>query len=284
VLVEEGHDVKKGDVLVRIDMSDLESALEERVANLEAAKSQLTLAKKNLDAKVKLAAKGYAARLTVNEVESAYEASAASVRAIEAQVDAARRALAKAEVKAPMSGIVATRSVNPGDKVSVDTPLLTIVSLDEMEVDAPVPASEIGRVMIGQLVTFTVPGLVNKKFEGIVERINPVARAGTRSIPVYIHVDNEGGLLRGGMFAEGEIVIEEAADVLAIPAEALRHKDGESYVLKLEGGRIRRQQVLADQENGGELIEVTGLSAGDKIIAASAIELPPETPVRVSGL
>ena len=97
-------------------------------------------------------------------------------------------------------------------------------------------------------------------------------------------MDNEGGLLRGGMFAEGEIVIEEAADVLAIPAEALRHDDGESYVLKLEGGRIRRQQVLAYQQGGGELIQVTGLSAGDKIIAASAIELPPETPVRVSGL
>lgn len=284
VLVEEGQEVGKGEVLVRIDISDLESTLNERLANLEGAKAQHTLARKSRDAKVKLAEKGYAARLTVNEVESVYEASAANVRALEAQVDAARRALEKAEVKAPMAGIVATRAVDPGDKVSVDTPLLTIVSLDEMEIDAPVPASEIGLVKIGQPVAFQVPGLAERRFEGIVARINPVARAGTRSIPVYISLDNPGGLLRGGMFAEGEIVIEEAADVLAVPDEAIRDENGETYVLKLEEGRIRRQPVTAEAQRSGGLVRVSGLAAGDRIIAATGIELPPETPVRVSRL
>ena len=282
--MEEGQAVKKGDVLVRIDMADLQSALDERLANLEAAKAQLTLARKTRDAKVKLAAKGYAARLAVNEVESAYDAAAANLRALEAQADAARRALAKAEVKAPMTGIVATRDVNPGDKVAVDAPLLTLVALDEMEIDAPVPASEIGRVMIGQPVTFQVPGLAERRFAGVVARINPVARAGTRSIPVYIDLDNPDGLLRGGMFAEGEIVIEEAADVLAVPSEAVRDRNGEAYVLKLEEGRILRQPVTAEAQPSGGLVQVTGLAPGDRIIAAAGIELPPETPVRVSGL
>ncbi len=282
VLVEEGEAVKKGDTLVRIDMSDLESALNERIANLEAAQAQLANTKKNRDAKVKLAQKGYAARLTVSEAESGYEAGAANVRALPSQVDAAKRALAQAEGKAPMSGIVAERTVNPGDKVSLDTTLLTIVSLDEMEIDAPVPVSEIARVAVGQPVSFGVPGLGDTRFEGAVSRINPVARTGTRSIPVHIKAANDKGLLRGGMFVSGEIVVEEAAEVLAVPAEAIRGTEDDPYVLKLDHGRILRQQVERQGEPSGGLVAVTGLDTGDTIVAARAIELPPETPIRVS--
>lgn len=287
VLVRAGEAVRKGDVLVRIDMADLQSALAEREANLEGAQAQLDLARKNRDAKVKLATKGFAARQTVNEVKAAFDAAEASVRALKAQLEIARKALDKAEVKAPMDGVVAERAVDPGDKVAVDAKLLTLVSLDEMEIAAPVPASEIGRVAAGQPVTFHVPGLDGGAFTGAVARINPVAQAGTRSIPVYVSVANGGGLLRGGMFAEGEIVVREDVSALAVPREAVRGEGAGSHVLKLEGGRILRQPVVvaedARDEDPAALSQVmSGLTAGDTIIAVPAIDLAPGTPIRVS--
>jgi RND family efflux transporter MFP subunit len=284
VMVREGEAVKRGDVLLRIDVADRQSALAERTANLEGAKAQLDLARKNREAKQKLASKGYAARQTVNEVEAAFDAAESTVRALEAQVATARKALAKAEVTAPIDGIVAERGVNPGDKVSVDTTLMTLVSLREMEIDAPVPASEIGQVAVGQAAEFRVPGVDDETFRGTVSRINPVARSGTRSIPVHIQVENPEGALRGGMFASGEIVTREEADILAVPPAAIRRDGNGAHVLKLEDGRIRRQSVIPGSRGTHERVPVPdGLSPGDRIVSAPAIVLAPGTPVRVSG-
>lgn len=172
---------------------------------------------------------------------------------------------------------------NPGDKVALDTTLLTIVSLDEMEIDAPVPVSEIARVAVGQPVSFGVPGLGDTRFGKARPRASTRWRAPARApFPSTSRRPTARGSLRGGMFVSGEIVVEEAAGVLAVPPEAIRGTEEDSYVLKLDRGRILRQQVARQGEPSGGLVAVNGLDAGDTIVAARAIELPPETPIRVS--
>lgn len=282
VLVQEGHAVKKGDVLVRLDTEDLTSRLNERVANLESAKAQLALAEKNRAMKLSLQQKGYAAQASVDEVESAYRSAQASVRAMQAQVDLARKALEDAIVRAPMDGFVAERSVNPGDKVPVDGKLLVLIDLSRLEIEAPVPTNEIARVAVGQKALFRVPGLEGLEFEGRVERINPTAKAGSRSIPAYIRVENPGTVLRGGMFASGDIVVREIKDVVAVPPDAVRGDQGRRYVLKLDGDRIARQPVEVSGEATATLVAVNaGLSERDTIVSAPSIVLEPGTPVRI---
>jgi len=285
VLAQEGQPVRKGDVLVRLDTQDLTSRFNERVANLESAKAQLALAEKNRSMKLSLQKKGYAAQAAVDEVESVYRSAEANVRALQAQVDLARKALDDAVVRAPMDGFVSERTIHPGDKVPVDDKLLVIVDLSRLEIEALVPASEIGLVKVGQKATFRVPGIQGKEFIGYVERINPATKSGSRSIPVYIRVDNPDKILRGGMFASGDIIVREVVDVIAVPSEAIREDQGERYVLKIEGDVITRQPVQVSDNVTTDRIAVTsGLTEGDTIVSAPSIILEPGTPVRIGSL
>jgi len=284
VLVQEGQPVRKGDVIVRLDTEDLTTKLNERVANLEAAKAQLALAEKNRTMKLSLQDKGYAAQSSVNEVESAFRSAQASARAQEAQVELARKALENAVIKAPMDGFVSERAVNPGDKVPVDGKLMTIVDLSELEIEAPVPTNEIALVAVGQEASFRVPGLEGREFMGRVERINPTTKAGSRSIPVYVRVENGDKILRGGMFASGDIVVREVRQVLAVPPEAVRGDKEQRYVLKVENDRIARQPVEVSDEATATLVAVTsGLSEDDMVVSAPSIILEPGTSVRIAG-
>lgn len=284
VMVQEGQPVKKGDVLVRLDIEDLTSRLNERVANLESAKAQLALAEKNRQMKLSLQQKGYAAQASVDEVESAYRTSQASVRAMQAQVDLAQKALEDAVVRAPMDGFVSERTVNPGDKVPVDGKLLVLIDLTRLEIEAPVPTNEIALVAVGQKALFRVPGLEGREFTGRVERINPTTKTGSRSIPVYIRVENGDKVLRGGMFASGDIVVRELKDIVAVPPESVRGDADRKYVLKLDGDKIARQPVEVSKDATATLVAVTsGLAEGDTIVSAPSIILEPGTPVRIGG-
>ncbi|MGH6816665.1 MAG: efflux RND transporter periplasmic adaptor subunit [Hyphomicrobiaceae bacterium] len=285
VLVREGEPVSQGQVLARLDVSDLTSKLTEKLSNLEQTKAQLALAEKTRAAKLALKEKGYATQATVNEVESSYRVQLATVRAIEAQIDIARKALGDAVIRAPIAGFVGERNINPGEKVALDGKLFTIVDLAEMEIEAMISTNDIARVAVGQTVEFVVPGLEQQKFTGRVARINPTAKSGSRSIPVYIQVRNEGRDLRGGMFAAGEIVIDRAEQLVAVPVDAVRTDAGERVVLKIADGVVRRQSITLKGEPGdtGLIAVGDGLVGGDTIISAASIKLDAGTRVRIGG-
>lgn len=121
---------------------------------------------------------------------------------------------------------------------------------------------------IGQKARFKVGGFGDRVFEGAVQRINPVTVNGSRAITLYIAVDNQDRLLKGGMFAQGELVIEAGSPVLAIPRSAVREESGVPIVYTLEDGTIGRRQVrVAPSVEGSEFVEVReGLAAGERVI------------------
>jgi membrane fusion protein, multidrug efflux system len=285
VLVREGEPVEMGQVLARLDVSDLSAKLNEKLSNLEQAKAQLALAEKTRATKLVLKGKGYATQATVNEVESTYQVQLANVRAIEAQIAVARKALADAVVRAPMDAFVGERNVNPGEKVAIDGKLFTIVDLSEMEIEAMISSNDIGRIAIGQNVEFRVPGLEGSQFLGRVVRINPTVRPGSRSIPVYVQVRNEDRNLRGGMFALGEVIIDRVDQIVAVPVGAVRGDAGDRHVLKLADDTVTKQPITLTGEPGddGLIAVATGLLEGDTIISAPVIKLDPGTHVRITA-
>src|SRR5258708_23821471 len=111
----------------------------------------------------------------------------------------AQKAMADAEVHAPFAGIVAKKMANAGEKVGVDSPLFALVDLGRMEIEAPAPASEIPSIKPGQADTFRVDGFGERDFEGRVERINPTAEAGARSVNLYITLSSRDLALKGRM-------------------------------------------------------------------------------------
>ncbi|HLF96429.1 MAG TPA: efflux RND transporter periplasmic adaptor subunit [Methylococcaceae bacterium] len=230
VAVREGETVQAGQVLARIDAVELEARLRQHGAELDLSRAQAAQAERNFDMHRGLVGKGFVSRQAYDNARSAFEAGAASLRAQRAQVELARAALADALVRAPLDGVVAQRFVQVGDKAAVDSPLFTIVNLAHMEVEAAVPASEIPRVHPDQEVRFGVEGFEGREFTGAVQRINPTARDGSRSILVHIAVANPDAALKGGMFAKGSLTLAQFIATATIPRQALRQDNGQAYV------------------------------------------------------
>jgi RND family efflux transporter MFP subunit len=125
--------------------------------------------------------------------ESSLEVSQGTVKSAEAQVQIARNALRDAQALSPLDGVVAKRHVQIGEKVAFDSPLVTVVDLTDMELQAAVPAVDVPELSIGKAVELTIDGFGERRFTGRVERINPSAEAGTRAILVYVGIPNRDG-------------------------------------------------------------------------------------------
>lgn len=277
VNVRAGDRVSAGDVLVQIDTRNLRIQLGQQRNTAEATRAQLLLAESQLERTQALSNRGLSTSSGLEQAESNVAALRANLAALEGQVAAAEAALEDAAVTAPFDGIVSARSAEPGQAVSPGSPLVSIVDLSVLEMQGSAPVNVNAQIAPGQRVTVTVEGIAGKTFEGVVDRVNPVAIEGTRTIPVYITLENEERLLRGGMFASGQIVVAEKADALALPAAALREDAQGEYVLKLEDGVLVRQAIEQGAEwHRGRTIEiVSGLEPGDVVISAPLPELDP---------
>lgn len=284
VRVREGQAVRRGEVLARFETVALEARLAEKESNLEAERARLRLAASTLEKNRTLAARSIVSRTALDEAEAEWRARQAGVAALEAQVVLARRALADAVVEAPIDGIVAERSVNPGEVLSSDAAMFTLMDLSRVEVEASVPAGEAARLEPGQPVRLRIEGFGDRDFAGMVARIGPTTLSGSRAIPVYVELDNTQGLLRGGLFAVGEAVSARAEAAFALPPVAVRRDAEGAYVLKLSEGRLLRQDVeVLRTWSYGDVVQVAGLEAGDLVVSANLPGLDAGAAARLAG-
>lgn len=277
VHVQEGERVAAGAVLATLDTGDLAARHEAQLAAVAEARARLDLAHKNRVNNRALLEKSFISQNAYDSVDNAVQVAEANLRSVQAQAAITQRALADASVRAPFAGIVGKRWVNAGDKVSADTPVAQVVDLARMELEAPVPVSEIPFVQPGQAITFQVDGFPGRAFEGKVERINPSAEAGSRSISVFVALANADGALRGGMFANGTLATRQGVEVDVIPIAAVQEEGGQSFVHVVRDGRIERRTVVLGVRNAerGLVAVREGLERNVPVIAVKAEGLKP---------
>lgn len=268
--VREGQAVKQGEVLARIDTRYLKATLDSQQAALEKAKADLALAKLNRDNSEAMLKEHFISQNAYDSAASTYAADVANVKAAQAQVDLARLAWEDATVRAPFTGTIVNRLVQPGERVEVEGSIVSLVDLSQMEFQALAPASEVPSIRVGQVAHFKVGGFGERLFDGRVERINPMTEQGSRSITIYLSVPNPDGVLRGGMFAQGSLVLDKTEPTPAIPAAAVRTEAGVPYVLVFADGKINRRPVTLglNSEDQGSVEVRDGLKAGEQVLVA----------------
>lgn len=284
VRVREGTTVRRGDLLAELDDTELRARVAEKRASLEAARAQLDLARKNWAMNEQLLEQKFISRNAADTVASSVEVAQANVRVAEAQLEVARKALADARVVAPMSGIVAERFSLPGEKVPVDARIVSLVDLSRLELEADVPASDIGLVAVGAAVTFRIEGLPDRAFEGRVERINPTADERSRTVKVYAVLSNADGQLRGGMFAKGQLAAGTVAAATLAPIAAVREEGADVFVYTVAGETVGRKAVrLGARDPGRGVVQVLeGLEPGERVLNANLGNVRPGDRVRVA--
>jgi RND family efflux transporter MFP subunit len=284
VAVREGESVRAGQLLARVDTTDVQARVAARQADVEAAKAQLVWADKNRAQQKALLDKAFISQSAFDNVQSNYDVAAARLRAAEAELVVARKALGDAALVAPFAGIVSQRHAQPGERVALDARVVSVVDLSRLQLEAAVPPAAIGQVRAGQPISFRVEGFGERGFEGRIERINPSATAGSRSIAVYAVIDNREGLLRGGMFAQGTLTLSRVADALAVPASAVREEIGQTYVYAIVDGLVTRRNVKVGAPDAAGRVQVLeGLAAGDRIVRVNLGSLREGMAARLAG-
>lgn len=283
VLVREGEAVKAGQILIRMDASDYQARLAQAQGSLAAARGQLDIATKARDNNKALLDKGFISKNAFDNADSQFAIARANVDSARGALEVAQKALADTVIRAPISGLVSSRSVQPGEKVSADNRLLDVVDLAQMELEAAVPAADIMHVALGQEVQVKVEGMP-QPFTGKVVRINPATQAGSRSIMTYIQIDNPQGALRVGMFAEAQLTTEKKASVLTVPQSAIRSDAGHAFVYAIEDSKLVQKPVTlgaSGNDGDGSAVEIVqGLDGGAQIVRTNLGNLRAGTTVK----
>lgn len=266
--VREGETVARGQVLAEIDTTDLRNRLEATQADLEERRARLMIATRNRETNEALLKRNFISQSAFDQTQGTWQGAEAAVRGGEAQVRLARTAVEDAVVRAPLAGVVAKRHVNAGERVGPESPLLVVVDLTRLELEVTVPASDIGEIKVGQLARFKVDGFGEREFSGKVNRINPMAEAGSRAIKLFVEVPNADQTLKGGMFAQGGLVLAEAPPLPVVPHSAVLEEAGQSYLFTITEGKLDKRAVrIANSDAGRGVVAVgEGLKAGETVV------------------
>lgn len=268
VLADVGQVVRAGQPLVQIDRD--RAALQVAQADAQVRKLEANYRRAS-----QLASQQMVSANDVDQLRFDLENARASLRL-------ARLELAYGTVTAPISGVVAERSIKPGNLVQINTPIMRIVDTSRLEATLNVPEREIETLKAGQVVELSVDALPGKVFEGTIDRVAPVVDAGSGTFRVVCAFAG-GGLLQPGMFGRIRISYDQRANALVIPRAALIEDGGTPTAYTVRDAKAVRVALKLGYSDG-EWIEVRdGLAEGDAVVVAGKAALRDGSAVQVIG-
>jgi RND family efflux transporter MFP subunit len=285
VLVREGDTVAAGQTIAEFDTAQLRAQLAERTATLEQQRAQLATSERNRNAQAQLVKQNFISQNAFDTADGAFQAQLASVAASKAQLDQIQILLDDAIVRAPISGTVSKRHVQPGEKLAFDAPMISIVDLAQLEVQVQSPMTSVTSMRPGMPAKVDIEGIADRSFAGRLERINPSAETGTRMIHLYVSLKNEGSLLKTGMFARVTLKTGAERAASALPLSAVRGEGAASYVWVVSGERLTRRSVTTGlRDEKAQLLEiVSGLQPAEVVLATKFDNLQDGMAVKIVG-
>ena len=308
VRVQLGTEVRAGDVLVRLEPSELQFALDRAESALRQVEAQLGIdraqdkqppadeaiasvrqamanrddARSAFERAQQLNGRGLLTRADRDTAETRlkvgeanYQAALDTVHSLKASLqdrrasyDLARKKLADAVIKAPVAGSISERLVQPGEFIRENTPVATIVQMSPLKLKTAIQEKNASLIHPGQAVEFDVEAFFNRKFKGKIAYVSPSVDQATRTFAVEALVDNSDRQLKPGFFAKGVVLTHVDAQVLAVPENAISTLAGVSTVYVIENGKARQQQIALGARQN-KLVEVTSGLKGDEQLATT---------------
>lgn len=274
VNVQVGDYVTKDQSLCQIDTVDLQTSLALAQSQYNTLYSSYQTAVKNLERYQALYAEGAVSLAQLEQAESAV--TSMGLDSVRLQVQSVQDQINNCNVKSTISGVVAEVKVNPGDMAG-SSYVARVVDVSKVKLTANVTETLVACLSLGQELPVYIDSASDEPFVGVVTAI-PVAANATMTYPVEITIDNPDGKIMAGMFAEVDVVKNEAADSLIIPKGAV---DSSNTVYVVEGDTARAVTVETGLSDDDNIEIISGLNAGDVVVTAGAYLLEDGSKVRV---
>ncbi len=272
--VREGDLVKAGQVIARIDPTEYQARERQAKQQADAAWAQVEIAQKQYDNNKALMEQGFISPTALQNAIASLNGAKATHMAALAALDVTRKAMDDTTVRSPISGQVAQRLAQSGERMPLDGRIVEVVNLSQLEIEAALPAADAVLVRPGMRAKMTIEGM-EETVTAKVLRISPSAQAGSRSVLVYLGLAGDEGL-RQGLFAEGTLGTRSSR-ALAVPLASVRTDKPQPYVQVVDGEQVKHITVQTgtrteQTQNNLTLtwVEVQGLTEGTQVLTASA--------------
>lgn len=269
-----GFHVSAGDVIAEIDDAPIQARLAQAEAQAQLDRATMDRAAVNAERGQRLGSAGLIPVQQQQDMELALQEAKAKYEKSLRDRDVVKVDLEYVEIRAPISGTVASVSTQQGETVAASftaPTFVTIIGDHSLQLVAMVDETDIASVKRGNSVSFTVDSYPSREFSGIVESVAPKATivSGVVNYEVTINIGKDANLLKPDMTAN--VSIETARhQALLIPAKAVQH-DGEQTFVYLSVGNARQRRLVVTGAKDGESIEIKkGISLGDEILVLPA--------------
>lgn len=281
ILFREGDTVRAGQVLVRLDRNKLTAELQAARAGVTRARAEAENLGRQLRRNDSLLARGAISEQAYDDLETQYNTARAGLEQAEANLALAREELEDATIRAPFDGRVGARTFDPGDYLSVGTPMFTIVNDDPLEIRFSVPERYLNQLEHGSPVTVRVRSEPGRTFSGEVDFISPYVDPANRTVALRALIPNPSSRLRPGQFGNVQLQLEERPAVLVPEAAVLSRQQG-STVFRVRGGVADPVTVELGLRRQGVVEILSGVSEGDTVVVAGQQRLREGTEVSVT--
>lgn len=260
----EGAHVKKGDLLLKTNDSELAAQLQRTLYRIELAKAQEARERQLIE--------------QGGTSQAAYDVTVNAVLVLEAEAQLTRAQLDKTEIRAPFDGIVGLRMVSVGSYITPNTVIATLQDLDRLKIDFTISERLMNRVHAGTPVTFSVAGRP-EKFSGEVYAVEPVIAETTRSVLLRARASNIEKRLLPGAYAYVDVTLDDVSDALLIPTNAIIPGLNEQSVFVLENGKAVTRKVTTGIRLDREIQIIDGLEPGETVITSGLLQIRENMPV-----
>jgi membrane fusion protein (multidrug efflux system) len=280
IAFESGRELKKGDLLVKLDTRQED-------AQLHSAQARRELARISLQRQGDLFAKKAVAQSDFDSAESEF-------RQADAAVEEAQAMIGRKTIVAPFDGLAGIRQVDLGQYLNVGATIAPLQSIDPIYVEFSLPQQDINQVILGKKVRVRADGMENEEFEGEITAIDSKVDETTRNVTVQGTVKNPAHKLRPGMYVNVDILLPEQPNVIAIPASAINYAPyGDSvFIVKdgaapgpggAKGKEVIQQFVKLGASRGDRVAILSGLKPGDEVVTSGVFKLRSHAPVFINN-
>ncbi|MDO8786390.1 MAG: efflux RND transporter periplasmic adaptor subunit [Syntrophales bacterium] len=282
VRVDEGTNVSRGTILAVI--SDTDYRLEVKRAEAALRQDEATLANTRLEYRRKeaLYREELVTKQQFDDVSTRLSLAAAETEKAKATLSLAGERVLKTGISSPLNGVIKEKKVSAGDYVKEGTPLFAIIRVDPLKLNFSVNEQDVGKIKVGQDVSFKVDTIPGREFAGKVNIVYPNLEERTRTLRVEAIVPNRHRLLKPGLFVKVTVYTGEMKDIILVPLTSLRYEEAKTSLFVVEGDRAREKEVKIGRKYGELLEIIEGLKEKEMVVVVGQNNLAEGVKVNVA--
>lgn len=298
ILVRLGDRVAKGQLIARMENTDVKEQVKQAEASFELARAtarqrefDMKAAQTTFERQKNLYDRQLQTKQTLEDAEARYNASVAqvdvakaSMMQTQARIDELKVTLANTSILSPVDGFVGKRNLDPGAFAGANTAVVSVVDISNVRLVANLVEKDFRRVQAGVEAEVEVDAFPGEKFSGKVSRVAPVFDSATRTATMEIEVPNPGYRLKPGMYARVQLTVDRRPDALTVPRSAVVDSEGKRGVFLIDDGNVARFTPIRTGLQDPIRVEVLeGLNDGQRVITTGAMALRSGDKVQLVG-